>query len=109
MLDDRSRIVAADHAPGVVLKLARHPPGLGEVLVRHARELGNVATHVRAAGVEAPLLEDRVVESARRWLRIDADRSDPLPVAVVAGLVAVEEEAHEPALAPTPIDAEVLG
>ena len=40
---------------------------------------------------------------------IDAHRCDPLPVAVVVRLVAVDQHAHEPALAPAPVDAEVLG
>src|ERR1700751_6345529 len=51
-------------------------------------------------GVEAP---------ARHRLRGDAHRRDPLPVAVVVRLVAVEQQAHEPALAPAPVDPEILG
>jgi hypothetical protein len=42
-------------------------------------------------------------------LGIGPHRSDPLPVAVVVRLVAVDEQAHEEALAPAPVDAEVLG
>jgi hypothetical protein len=39
---------------------------------------------------------------------IDADRGDPLPVAVVVGLVTVDKQTHEVALSPTPVDPEIL-
>ncbi len=42
-------------------------------------------------------------------LGIDPHRCDPLPVAVVVCLVAVDQQSHEPALAPAPVDPEILG
>ena len=74
-----------------------------------ARELGHVAAHVGVVGVVALLVAGGVVDPPERRLGIGADRGDPLPVAVVVGLVAVDQQAHEPALAPAPVDPEVLG
>ena len=53
-------------------------------------------------------MEGRVVDAAEVGLGIGADRGDPLPVAVVVGLVAVEQVAHEVALAPSPVDPQVF-
>ena len=63
---------------------------------------------VGAVGIVALLLERRVVEAPVQRSRIDADRRDPLPVAVVVGDVAVEQIAHEVLLAPAPVDVQVL-
>ena len=41
--------------------------------------------------------------------RVDADRRDPLPVAVVLRLVAVEQQPHEVRLARAPVEVQVLG
>src|SRR5579875_1199071 len=108
MVDDRRRIVTADDAAVLRLELLAHSPWLGDVLVGDALELRDVAPHVPAAGVEARLLARRVEDAPADRGRVDADRGDPLPVAVVAGLVAVEQQAHEVALAPAPIDPEVF-
>jgi len=74
----------------------------------HPAELRDVPADVCAVRVEALLVPRGAVEAPEERLRVDADRRDPLPVAVVVRLVAVDQEAHEPALAPAPVDAEVL-
>jgi hypothetical protein len=56
----------------------------------------------------AALLQRRVQDPARHRRGIDADRRDPLPIAVVARDVAVEQPAHEPCLAEAPVDPEIL-
>ena len=72
-------------------------------------QLGHVAPHVLAVRVDSAPCAARVVEPPEERLGVHADRRDPLPVAVVVRLVAVDQQAHEPALAPAPVDAKVLG
>ena len=109
VVDDRLRIVAPDDAADVALYRRRHRPRLTEVLVGHRTQLGHVAAHVVTARVEALHVARGIVDAPKRRLRVGADRGDPLPVAVVVGLVAVHEQAHEVALAPAPVDLEGLG
>ena len=109
MVDDRTGVVAADTAAGLLLDLFGHRPRLGEVLIGHAGQLGDIAPDVVAGRVKALLLEGRVEHPLKGGRGIDPDRGDPLPVAVVGGLITVDQVAHEPALAPAPVDAEVLG
>ena len=105
--------VGLQRAPALdgVVDDRRRVPGLPrrrQQLVGDILELGHPAAHVGAVRVVAALLEHRVVEAARDRRRIDADRRDPLPVAVVVGLVAVEQQAHEVLLAAAPVDVQVL-
>ena len=109
VVDDRRRVVAADHAAGGLLLVLAHRPRLGQPLERHVAQLGAPAAHVRAVGVVAPLLGHRVVEAAEVRRGIDADRRDPLPVAVVLRLVAAQQVAHEVRLAEPPVEVQVLG
>ena len=109
MVDDGRWVVPADPASSRRLDIGWHRPRLGQVFGWHPFELRNVAAHVDPAGVKALLLTGRIEDASERGLRIDADRGDPLPVAVVARLVTVEQPAHEPTLAPAPVDAKVLG
>ena len=57
------------------------------------RQLGHVPAHVLPVRVEVPGLPDRVDYAV--WPRIDARAGDPLPVADVAGQVAVDEQVEE--------------
>ena len=109
VVDDRPGVVGADHAAGLLLHLVGHLPRLADVLVGDLLELGDVAADVGALRVVALGVEGRVVDAAEVGLGVGPDRGDPLPVAVVVRLVAVDQVAHEVALAPAPVDAEVLG
>ena len=63
-------------------------------LARQPRELGQPTTHVRALGIVADRLERRVEDpEPRLWVR--PRRRRPLPAAVVAGRIAVDEVLHE--------------
>ncbi len=55
--------------------------------------------------IEAALAEE---QPARVQREVGCVLGDPLPIPVVVGLVPVDQQAHEMALAPTPVDAEVL-
>src|SRR5690348_8400659 len=90
VLDYRRRVVLADDAAGISLCGLGHRPGFGQVLVGHAAKLGDVAPDISAVRVEAALLARWVIDAAIRWLGVDPDRCDPLPVPVVARLVAVD-------------------
>ena len=50
VVDDRLRVVRADHAAHVALDLFRHLPRLGQVLVGHVAQLGHVAADVAPSG-----------------------------------------------------------
>ena len=56
-------------------------------------ELGHVAAHVLAVGIEAFSLHGGVEHAVR--VRVGAGAGDPLPVEVVVGDVAVEEQVEE--------------
>jgi hypothetical protein len=70
--------------------------------------LRDPAVDVGAVWVVAVLLQCWVEDPPGDGRGIDADGCDPLPVAVVAGDVAVEQPAHEPCLAGAPVDPEIL-
>src|SRR5579884_3303162 len=95
VLDDRLGIIPPDHAARRPLSLQRHGPWFGQVVIGHLAQLRDVPADIGAVGVKAGLLAGGVVDAPKRWLRIDPDRGNPLPVAVVARLVTVDEQAHE--------------
>jgi hypothetical protein len=72
-----------------------------------AREFGNIAAHVLSVGVEPGRLAERVKYPA--GARVVAGARDPLPVARVAGHVAVGEQFTEVPVAVPPVDAERPG
>src|SRR4051794_25072313 len=65
-------------------------PRRGELVERHVAELRAPAPDVLAVGIVALLLEHGVVQAPADRGGVYADGGDPLPVAVVVGLVAVE-------------------
>jgi hypothetical protein len=109
MVHDRRRVVRPDPAAGPLLFPGWHQPWLGQVFVRHLSQLRQVGPDVAAVRVETQLLPGRAEDAPGHRLRVSAHRCDPLPVAVVAGLVAIQEQPHEPGLAPPPVNAEILG
>src|SRR3954447_16357042 len=73
-----------------------------------ALAVGRPAACVGAAGGMALGLPRWVVEARVERRGVDADRRDPLPVAVVGGDVAVEQVAHEVLLAAAPVHVQIL-
>ncbi len=73
----------------------------------HGGQLRYPAPHVVTVGVEAPALRDRVEDPEER-LGIGARPRGPLPSAVVAGHVAVDQVGKEVRLATAPVDQQVL-
>src|SRR3954469_17481163 len=88
VVDDRRRVIAADHAPRGLLLGGAHSRRRGELRERHVAQLGAPAADIFAVGIMALLLGHRVVQTPVVRRGVDPDRRDPLPVAVVLRLVA---------------------
>ncbi len=104
----RQRVILAQAQPAGLQLQRFHGRGEVDVRVGHLRQLGQVAADERAAGVELLRLRDRI-EDAEPGLRVAAGGGGPLPAAVVGGQVVVVQVLGEVALAPAPVDAQVLG
>ena len=79
-----------------------------QVFVRYAGQFGQVAANEAPLGIEFLRLEDGV-ENPKVRLCIAPCRGGPLPAAVVGGQVIVVQVLGKKALAPAPVNSQVLG
>ena len=109
VVDDRRRVVAADHAAGGA-PAASASSSTARRAARRARRAARAPSGARTSpsGSKRSLLERRVEHPPEVRRRVDADRGDPLPVAVVLRRLAVEQQALEPRLALAPVEVQVL-
>src|SRR4051794_37753323 len=107
MVDDRRWVIASDHQASGFENRRCDLPWRMDLPIVERLQLREIAPDELAVRVETMRLRDGV-EDAEIRLRVAAGGRGPLPAAVVGGEVVIDQRFGEVALAPAPVDEQVL-
>jgi hypothetical protein len=108
MINDWRRIVTSDLHTGSYLLGERHGMWLVNVTRWDTSQFRYITSDIRTVGIKLLPLTNRI-KDAKVGLGIGTGTGSPLPATIISCRIAIKQQVHEVAFAPTPINEQVFG